>query len=164
MITFAKNLIDQEESISQVLGAIFPYEIYEIFVLEYELVKLSNVIGESQFEAKLRINVTEEEKIAQFFEDFGGKSGTSYNITTGDRKASSVIVSGSRKCEHNVRRHHLKNGSEHSGPGRQPGAERQPGKNTVCPASLTFSLSATKENPPKNRSLQRKATYELKTK
>ena len=29
---------------------------------------------------------------------------------------------------------------------------------------MTFSLSAAKENPPKNRSLQRKATYELKTK
>ena len=33
-----------------------------------------------------------------------------------------VVVHGSRKCIHNVRRHHLKMNAPHEGPGRQPGA------------------------------------------
>ena len=67
-----------------------------------------NIIGESKFNAKIRVNVREEEGLVKFLEDFGGKSGTSYNILYGDRKSTSGIVSGFRKCEHNVRRHHFR--------------------------------------------------------
>ena len=45
------------------------------------------------------------------------------------------------QSQHSVMRHGLKNEPTHAGPGRQPGSEREPGKNTCCPATLSFSLS-----------------------
>ena len=53
------------------------------------------------------------------------------------------MLSGVRKCQHNVMRHGLKDGAgaPHSGSGRQPGKQEIPGKNTGCPAKIKFSLS-----------------------
>ena len=166
MISFATKALDVEKSVSEVLGAVISFEIYDILVLEFEVLRPSNIVGESQFKAKIRVNVSEKENIDKFFQDFGSKSGTSYNKFKGDvlGKGKQVIIGGSRKCEHNVRRQKLKDGLPHSGPGRQPGAELQPGKNTICPANLTFSLSAAKQNAPKNRSLQRRNEHERRTK
>ena len=138
MISFANKDIDHEH-ILKVLDPILPDE-YNILVLDFELIKASKIIGESQFYSKFRLNIDNKENIDEFITKLGDKSGTSYNTYKGDKlgKGAKVIVSGRRKCQHSVRRHHLKDAPSHSGPGRQAGNERQPGKNTSCLAMLTF--------------------------
>ena len=54
-----------------------------------------------------------------------------------------VVTRGYRKCQHFVKRHHLKTNAPHKGPGRQPGSECVPGKNAGCPAKLKFTLSGS---------------------
>ena len=56
---------------------------------------------------------------------------TAYNTYCGDIHGTSkkVFTRGYRKC-HFVKRHHLKTNAPHKGPGRQPGSECVPGKNT----------------------------------
>ena len=71
-----------------------------------------------------------EDGVDKFLTELGSKSGTTYNRVRSDRKGkgTKVILSGKRKCQHAVRRHSLKNSTKHSGPGRQLGIERVPGK------------------------------------
>ena len=99
MISFATKALDVDKNVSEVLGAVIPFEIYDILVLEFEVLRPSNIVGESQFKAKIRVNVSEKENIDKFFQDFGSKSGTSYNKFKGD-----VLGKGKQvhKHEHEV--------------------------------------------------------------
>ena len=54
-----------------------------------------------------------------------------------------VVTRGYRKCQHFVKRHHLKTNARHKGPGRQPGSECVSSKNTGCSAKLKFTLSGS---------------------
>ena len=155
MITFAtEGKIENKDKIMSELATIFPDE-YDILIEEFgkRVWERSRIVGESQFDIKFRVNVTTKEDVLNFLKKFGEKSGTSYNTFKGDknRKGSKVIFSGARKCHHAVRRHHLKEGTNNSRTGRKPGAERQTGKNTECPAKLSFSLSGEKLHTSKEK-------------
>ena len=86
---------------------------------------------------------------------------------TGWVQAKKVIVNGIRKCHHAVRRHEVKEGPRHSGPGRQSGCEKNPGKNT-CPSKLYFSLSGDRLHTSNRYKLsltkQNKSNYPLEIK
>ena len=101
---------------------------------DFTLIEESIVVGEAMFKSKFRVNVTNESGIKSFIQSLGDKSGTSYNTQSGDvkGKGKKVVVHGSRKCIHNVRRHYLKMNAPHEGPGRQPGAECVRKEYRVC--------------------------------
>ena len=69
-----------------------------------------------------------------FLKDFEKTSSTAYNINHADRNdIKTILVSGFRKCHHNVRR---KEGSK----------EKTLGKNTTCEARIKFKLRKTADH------------------
>ena len=150
MITFGFKTANREEEVDirKILEPILPEE-YDVLVIDFKLIKLSNIIGESQFEANFRVNVTSEDGVKTFIEDYNESSWTTHNSFKGDKRGvgKKSIISGTRKCHHKIKRHGLQEGPsrpKHSGPGKQPACENQPGKNTDCEAIYTFSLSGSK--------------------
>ena len=171
MITFStKHTPDEIEAIKVVLEPILPIDEYNILVLEFSNVKRSSIVGEDKFFVKFRTNVRTKDQVKDFIQSLSDKSGTTYNSLRGDKtgNGSKVVLSGTRKCQHFVRRHHLKpDGTpNHPGPGRQPRAERQAGKDTQCPAKLSFSLSGEKLHISKKSSTIRQhlSEYPLEVK
>ena len=67
-----------------------------------------------------------------------------------------------------MRRHEVKEGPHHSGPARQSGCEKNPGKNTCCPSKLYFSLSGDRLHTSNRYKLsltkQNKSNYPLEIK
>ena len=88
MIKYSKALSCQDQSSLELLNDALPYELYDILVVEFELVKRSNVVGESQFKANIRVNVVKEDGVQDFLNDFEGKSGTNWNSLKGDVRRS----------------------------------------------------------------------------
>ena len=97
------------------------------------------------FNTTFRVNITDKDHIQIFISKLGEKSGTAYNRYCGDIHGTGkkVVTRGYRKCQHFVKRHHLKTNVPHKGTGRQPGSECVPGKNTGCTAKLEFTLSGS---------------------
>ena len=168
---FSKNYEDDsmKNEISATLSSVLPDD-YLYFITDFTFVKKSLVNAETQFDVTFRVNVDVLEDIDTFFVDIGKKSGTTYNKFKGDRKGkgTKVIVSGNRKCHHFVKRHGLKEGPPrppHTGPGRNPGADKIPGKNTCCPAKIKFALSGDRLHTSNRYRLsltnQRKSAYPL---
>ena len=138
---------DQEFKVDccDALSCILP-DNYKYVVNKFSFVERSKVAGESLLTCTFRVNVSVEADIFVFLENFSKKSGTSYNIEKADVKGTGkkVIRTVYRKCIHKVRRHHLKDDKDtHKGPGRQPGSECVPGKDTACEAKLKCTLSAS---------------------
>lgn len=109
MITFASKFTDDfkaEISASLLEG-------YSFFI------KKSFIVGENRFTLECRVNVDSKDDIDKLLLDIGRKSGSTYNKLRGDShgKGTTVIVSGTRKCHHAVKRHSLKDAHPHSGPG-----------------------------------------------
>ena len=75
---------------------------------------------------------------------FQESSSTSYNIGRGDNKnRKNIILSGSRKCHHNVRKR-TKSGNSADDDTIAP--TRSDGKHTNCPARINFKLKSTEEH------------------
>ena len=146
-IVFSGNILpEMKNDINKVLVTLLPDD-YQYLIVDFEIVSRSEVVGETKFKTKFRVNISDKEEIDGFIVEFGNKSGTSYNKIRGDEKGKGVkvVVSGYRKCQHNVCRHGMvKNSAPHTGSGRQPGSVKVPGKNTSCLANLKFSLSGEK--------------------
>ena len=98
------------------------------------------------------------EEWKEWFDEFCRKSGTSYNKSRSDKRGSGVkvVVSGWRKCIHNVKYKKTKvaftedEGTEKKGPGRKKGQDRVPHRNTDCEAVLEFQLAGTKLHQSKS--------------
>ena len=120
MLTFASKFPkDVQSEISTALNPILP-DSYCFFINEFEVTKVSDIAGETQFNLVCRVNVDSVEKIDGLLTDIGKKSGTAYNKFKGDKqgKGKKTIISGSRKCIHSVIRHGLKKDTQpHSGSG-----------------------------------------------
>ena len=173
-IEFAKHYgnDNMKNEVRNILSSVLPDD-YLYLVTDFSLVKKSLVITETQFDVTFRVNINSMEDIDKFFLDFGKKSGTTYNKFKGDRKGkgTKVVLSGYRKCHHFVKRHGLKEGPPrppNTGPGRNPGANKVPGKNTCCPANIKFSLSGdrlhTSNRHKSSITNQRKSAYPLEVK
>ena len=82
--------------------------------------------------------------------DFHHSSSTNYNINRGDKRdGKNLILSGVRKCHHNVRKR-FKSGDEP----RVLSDAQIKGKQTNCPAGISFKLKKTPEhNHDRNCSL-----------
>ena len=87
------------EVMATILSPILPND-YSYFLTEFNMVKKSVAVDETQFMLECRVNVNSKEEIDKFIVDLGRKSGTTYNKFKGDRMGSGkkVIVSGIRKC------------------------------------------------------------------
>ena len=149
-INFSNQLefLDNEQQVEcrETLMNVLP-ENYKYLINEFVLLKKSKIAGESQFTTSFRVNIGEnnnKEAVMQFLSELSDKSGTGYKTDRGDRtfQGKKTVVSGARDCIHHVskRRPNSKN-ERHKGPGRQPGDEKNPGKNTDCPAKLKFKLA-----------------------
>ena len=102
-------------------------------------------MGESEFNLECHININEMIKWKDWFDTFCAKSGTSYNKSKADKVGTKkVAMSGQRKCIHNVKYKIVKSMASYEasskGPGRKKGEDRVPGKQTYCPARISFQL------------------------
>ena len=142
---------NQPDKLNTVLIDILPDE-YEYKVLQYDLTKSSEVAGENQFSLECRINIHNSNEWNEWFNKFCSKSGTSYNRSRQDAVGTGkkVILSGYRKCIHNVKYYKSKRQCvqqrplKGKGPGRKTGEDRVPGKQTLCEAKLSFQLAGNK--------------------
>ena len=140
-----------------ILRQILP-ENYKYMVNEFYIKKRPQIAGETTFNTTFRVNITDKYDIQIFISKLGEKSVTANNRYCGDIHRAlhithiveifmvpvkRVVTRGNRKCQHFVKRYHLKTNAPHKGPGRQPGSECVPGKNTGCPAKLKFTLSGS---------------------
>lgn len=150
-----KTVVDssdqQPDKLNKVLIDVLPDE-YEYKVSQFHLIKSSEVAGENQFNLECRINIHNSNEWNVWFSKFCSKSGTSYNRSRQDAVGTGekLIMSGHRKCIHNVK--YDKNKSQCTqqrplkgkGPGRKTGEDRVPGKQTCCEAKLSFHLAGNK--------------------
>ena len=128
---------DNEEILVRILPKNYQYYIYGVSVREY-----AEISSEIKVDAHFRVNVKTEEEFEKFLEDFSRCSGTSWNKKNRmDRKGKNSKVSGIRKCIHNVRSNKPETASEITENTKMTGKCRELGKNTNCPADLTFKIS-----------------------
>ena len=86
------------------LETILP-EGYQYQVSSFKIIEESEIFNENKFEVNLKINTCTEEELLQFLKDFHHSSSTNYNINRGDKRdGKNLILSGVRKCHHNVRK------------------------------------------------------------
>ena len=111
---------------------------YKYKITSFKVISESDIHNESKFEAVLSANICSEERLKQFLTDFETSSLTLYNMNKGDRRESkSFLLSGYRKCYHNVRKR------SKSGTDDTPANPKTAGKDTSCPAIIKFKLKKT---------------------
>ena len=86
-----------------------------------------------QFSASGRVNVTNKEDVAKFFEEVYNATGTSFNMKSGRPDRNKESFRGFRKCIMNVSH------SEKSKKLQRPNLQRK------CPATITFCLEKPRE-------------------
>ena len=119
----------------KVLEEILPRD-YNYQVTAFQLKESSNICSESKFSATFNINICTEDGLQAFLQEFNGITNTSYNMLKADnRKAKTLLVSGGRKCIHNVRKRRNNSGDM--------SADKSKGKQTACNAQLKFKLKKT---------------------
>ena len=112
---------------------------YKYKISSFKVVQESKIQSEVKFEAVLNVNVCQEEGIQQFLAEFEKSSLTSYNQLHGDsRKSKKMVVSGYRKCYHNIRKR-SKSGSKADDIDTLAD-DKTAGKQTNCPAGINFKL------------------------
>ena len=128
---------------TSILENILPIE-YNYIVSTFKVVQESQILNETKFEAVVAINICSEEGFLNFLTAFQESSSTSYNIGRGDNKnRKNILLSGSRKCHHNVRKR-TKSGNSADDDTIAP--TRSDGKHTNCPARINFKLKSTEEH------------------
>ena len=125
----------KNESLRQPLEDILP-KTFQYKVTAFDPIPSAKVSNESQFTATISVNICTKEALLEFIEAFENITNTNYNIgtKTDNTKSKSLLISGSRKCIHNLqkRNKHTKDASE--------------GKNTECPSKFTFRISNKEHN------------------
>ena len=98
-------------------------------VVGFNIIEQSEISIETKYEAKLWIKACKESDVTRIITSFGENTCTTYNTLRGDyRNGKKFSLTGSRKCHHFTRKRSLEDG------------EKQKGKNTNCPASISFKL------------------------
>ena len=96
MINFApKFCAEGKKEILEILDPILP-EDYDILLIEFDMIKRSNINSEVQLTLKWRVNMKSKDDIDGFICKLGSKSGTTCNKFKGDRsgKGTKIIASG----------------------------------------------------------------------
>lgn len=134
-----KKDIEKRFMLEDILPVNYMYRISS-FKLSHE----SNIPNESKFEAVISVNICSEVGLKEFFKQLENSSSTEYNIMHGDnRNLQKILISGSRKCYHNVRKR-TKSGRQ--GDNEVLTNPKTAGKDTSCPAYLQFKLKKTVEH------------------
>ena len=122
---------------------------YHYKIESFKIVEESIIDKETKLDAIFAVNICDEEEIKLLLADFEKSSQTNYNINKGDRKGTKkIIVSGVRKCIHNIRER------TKSGSSDDVTSPLTHGKQTNCPAILNFKLRKTDDhNHDKNCAL-----------
>ena len=114
---------------------------YNYKISSFKVLHESEIKNESKFEAVISVNICSEEALQTFLKDFETSSSTIYNIYFGDnRSGKKVVVSGHRKCHHNVRKR------SKSGDPLDVVDDKTVGKQTNCPADIKFKLKRTDDH------------------
>ena len=112
----------------EVLWDLLPEE-YEYKLLKFEMTEFQE--DNIHFTAEIRVNCNSEGEVKVFLSTLNISTGCTFNIASGrqDKKQDlgRCTFRGYRKCSLNINK-----------TGDKP--DRQPGKNTTCPASLNFRL------------------------
>lgn len=123
----------------QILEKVLP-EKYHYRISTFKVLEESDIVHETKFEAVVAVNICSVDNIEQFLSDFQESSSTNYNILAGDKKGGKkTLKTGYRKCHHNVRKR-TKSGED------TMCDDLTKGKQTNCPAGLTFKLKKTPEH------------------
>ena len=123
-----------------ILENILP-ENYQYRVSNFKIVQESPIVKETKFEAMFAVNICSEEGFLKFLTEFQESSSTNYNISSGNKKnGKKHLFSGSRKCIHNLRKR------KKSGEEEVLADHRTPGKQTNCPANISFKMKNTDDH------------------
>ena len=125
------------------LENVLPRDLYKYRISFFKVAQESNISKESKFESIFEVNLCSEEGVKKFLKDLEKSTSTGYNIDFGDKRNSKkIVISGYRKCHHNVRKR------KQSGDAAEEEVPRQKtaGKDTDCPAGVKFKLKKTKEH------------------
>ena len=127
---------------------IFPDNpLYNIQVLSCTILKESPRHGETDLVAEVRVNACTTQSVYKFIEEFQDSSFANLNLLeSGDRERNGqrTKVNISRKCHHNVDGRYLSQ-KRKEGVSERERVQGDDGKNTNCPSSYNFKLSACKE-------------------
>ena len=82
--------------INSVLLDLLPDD-YEYKVISFNMIKKSDVVGESQFNLECRININDMSKWIDLFDTFCAKSGTLYNKSTADKVGTKRVTMSRQK-------------------------------------------------------------------
>ena len=135
-----KKNLEKRKILENILPEGFKYKISS-----FKIIEDSPIPNETKFDAIFALNVCSEEGIRKFVSSFQESSSTNYNMLHGDKKSGkTVLVSGYRKCHHNIRKR-TKSGNESTDPDSLADPKTE-GKQTNCPASITFKLKSTKDH------------------
>ena len=112
-----------------ILEEVLPQD-YKYQVIKYNVLRKSKFFNESKFEASILVNISDEQNVLNFLEEFQLITNTTYNIgTNSDSKNTKLVVfSGARKCHHNIQK-------------RGDVKDLSQGKNTKCQSKCKFKLS-----------------------
>ena len=120
---------------------------YTYNILKLDVLKRSEVVGESHFHLECRVNIVNLSQWEEWLEKLSCKSGTSYNKSKADRvdmESKRRLAAGSRKCIHNVKSKPSKSSCE-----EKKRRSLQPGKDTNCAAMISFSLGGERHHQSK---------------
>ena len=141
-MTFSWNCCKKDLEKRSILEDIVPQN-YKYVISSFKLIEKSDIQNESKFEAVLSVNICSEVATKEFLKEFEKSSSTVYNMNYGDqRDHKKTVVSGFRKCYHNVRKR-SKSGNSADGALAGP---KTVGKDTSCPAGIKFKLKKTVEH------------------
>ena len=94
MMKYSGNFSAPEKNeIQFILGTLLPECCY-VYITDFMIAKRSVVFGETKFTSTFRVNIDSGDTIDHFINEFGQKSGTTYNHFRGDRKGKNVVLSG----------------------------------------------------------------------
>ena len=142
-MTFTWKCLKKDLEKRSILENILPVK-YNYEISSFKLIHKSDIPNESKFEADFSLNVCSEAGLKDFFTELEKTSSTVYNILHGDkRKNQKILISGYRKCYHNVRKR-TKSGRQ--GEEEEISKAKTTGKNTSCTASIKFALKKTAEH------------------
>ena len=135
-----KKNLEKRKILENILPEEFKYKI-----LSFKISEDSLIPNETKFDAIFALNVCSEEGIRNLLSAFQESSSTNYNMLHGDKRSGkTVLVSGYRKCHHNIRKR-TKSGNQSTDPDVLADTKTE-GKQTNCPASITFKLKSTKDH------------------
>ena len=106
---------------------------YKYHLTEWHMGDRPLVSDNLQFSASGRVNVTNKEDVAKFFEEVYNATGTSFNMKSGRPDRNKESFRGFRKCIMNVSH------SEKSKKLQRPNLQRK------CPVTITFCLEKPRE-------------------